>query len=191
MAARTRMGLLAVALFFLAVSLVTAEEPNQKLQITRSARVVDLSTQLVNQTADITILNEGDSAAKHFLYSVEDSLAPKLAYISAKVYTSLLLIPTSLLLIPTCLFLLGQRKEEFATSYREQSEAPGTGYYSLSYHLPAGSTSLGVHHHHSDDYILTLYSTTSQRDHSIRETACSVCWQHLPVHLVSLQDTEH
>ena len=45
------MGLLAVALCLLAVSLVSAEEPNQKLQIARSARVVDLSSQLVNQTA--------------------------------------------------------------------------------------------------------------------------------------------
>ena len=85
MAAKARMGLLAVALCLLAVSLVSAEEPNQKLQIARSARVVDLSSQLVNQTADITISNEGESAAGHFFYSIEGLLAPRLAYISAKV----------------------------------------------------------------------------------------------------------
>ena len=64
MAAKARMGLLAVALCLLAVSLVSAEEPNQKLQIARSARVVDLS-QLVNQTA--VHQNEGESAAGQLL----------------------------------------------------------------------------------------------------------------------------
>lgn len=110
MAAKAKMGLLAVTLFVLAASLATAEEPNQKLQITRSARVVDLSTQLVNQTADITILNEGESAAKHFLYSVESSLAPQLAYISAKVKAR---FTTE---YPHVYSHLGQRKEEFVTS---------------------------------------------------------------------------
>ena len=83
--ARATMGLIAVALCMLTAALVAAEEPNSRILITRSARVVDISSQLVNQTVDITIQNEGDSAAGHFLYSIDGSLAPHLAYISARV----------------------------------------------------------------------------------------------------------
>lgn len=84
MATRTMVLALAV-LGLLVASSLAAEEPNAKLLVTRAARKVDLSSQLVKKTAEVTLLNEGETAVGHFLYTVDGVLAPHLAYITAQV----------------------------------------------------------------------------------------------------------
>ena len=84
MAART-MAFAVAVLGLLVASSLAAEEPNSKLLVTRAARKVDLSSQLVKQTAEVTLLTEGETSVGHFLYAVDGVLAPHMAYITAQV----------------------------------------------------------------------------------------------------------
>ena len=103
------MVLAAVVLGLLVASSLAAEEPNAKLLVTRAARKVDLSSQLVKQTAEVTLQNEGESSVGHFLYVVDGTLAPRMAYISAQVRHWLLSVGkqciTHLFVLTSCPFI--------------------------------------------------------------------------------------
>lgn len=83
--AKETMLLAAVGLWLMVTAVMAAEEPNAKILVTRAARVVDLRSQVVNQTVDISLLNEGETSAGHFLYTIDGMLAPHTAYIRAQV----------------------------------------------------------------------------------------------------------
>ncbi|XP_003382687.1 PREDICTED: dolichyl-diphosphooligosaccharide--protein glycosyltransferase subunit 1-like [Amphimedon queenslandica] len=66
------------------LSVLYAEEPDEKILITRASRELDLTSQVVKQGVSLTILNEGDLPANSFLYTVDNVMSDKLAYIEAK-----------------------------------------------------------------------------------------------------------
>lgn len=67
------------------LSIVYAEEPNERILVTRAAREVDLTAQVLKQSVSLTLLNEGDAPASHFLYTIDSSLRSNLAFIQATV----------------------------------------------------------------------------------------------------------
>lgn len=67
------------------LSVLYAEEPDDKILITRASRELDLASQVVKQGVSLTILNEGDLPANSFLYTIDNVMSDKLAYIEAKV----------------------------------------------------------------------------------------------------------
>ena len=67
------------------LNVLYAEEPDDKILITRASRELDLTSQVVKQAVSLTILNEGDLPANSFLYTIDNALSDKLAYIEAKV----------------------------------------------------------------------------------------------------------
>ena len=76
---------LIILLSLLVVRYSLAEEPNDKLLITRASRELDVTSQIVKQSVSLTVQNEGDSPAKSLLYTVDSSISQRLAYIQAVV----------------------------------------------------------------------------------------------------------
>ena len=72
-------------LLLLLVAARGADEVSGNVLLSRVARVLDLTTHLVKQKASITVENGGEGPLRSFLYTVEPSLANKLAYIGAQV----------------------------------------------------------------------------------------------------------
>lgn len=73
-------------------NIIHADEPNNKLIITRASREMDLTSQALKQTASLTIMNEGDTPTSYFLYSVDNGLASNLAFIQASVSCEFLVL---------------------------------------------------------------------------------------------------
>ena len=66
-------------------SCFAAEEPNDKLTITRASRDLDLTSHLAKQSVSFTLQNEGETPVTSFLYTVDKILVDNLAFIEAEV----------------------------------------------------------------------------------------------------------
>jgi hypothetical protein len=66
------------------VCFVLASSVSGKLTIRNVDRVIDLTTQLARHTVSISLLNGGAEPVREFEYAVQNSLAGKLAFISAQ-----------------------------------------------------------------------------------------------------------
>lgn len=68
-------------LLVLCVGAVCGEE----VVVSRAARELDLTSHLVKQSVSLTVLNEGERPLTSVLYTLEQALGSKLAYIGARV----------------------------------------------------------------------------------------------------------
>lgn len=74
-----------LASILLLSNVITAEEPDTNLIITRASREVELASSVVKQSVSFTFENKGGSPISSFIYVVDANVASHLAFISAEV----------------------------------------------------------------------------------------------------------